>query len=448
MACMQGMNAWRARMHACNPELVSESYPLTPKENNPEALNARYGSVNLWHGSIKKDGCDRTRVRIGFVIKLTSQARIDAAYDEYLKMSQGSDLFPTVDRKLVDRESLAASHFMWVLRCCGQKFKSPLLDEPFGVGDDPVLQSFIDAGHDCIELSEDLPAEDAYIMAEYQNADQNQNAMTSYATHIRSLMRISIPLLMKHQQVLVGSLVAAVTRESCCRLNADSIAAYGKWTVRMIPLVGGKCDTCLIDEWLLFMGQEINSQELTCPPKHYEQCAKEVPLKYRYGLLNLCQIQYDTTDMQIMQQPPNIVRFIKSTEITALCGQKEKLDLAEAICIERRERLEQTITERTSKNRWIKLNRVFENQMFRLLMNKGALPDFAPGFTGTPDRKKLMVMQGEWAKWVENVEPLLAGFGASSGLFTESCVSLGEVRGWVVGTGTNQNSLKISLGLL
>ena len=149
-----------------------------------------------------------------------------------------------------------------------------------------------------------------------------------------------------------------------------------------------------------------------------------------------------------MQQPPNIVRVIKSTEITALCGQKEKLDLAEAICIERRERLEQTITERTSKNRWIKLNRVFENQMYRLLMNKGALPDFAPGFTGTPDRKKLTAMQGAWAKWVENVEPLLAGFGASNGLFTESCVSRGEVRGWVVGTGTNQNSLKIIVGLL
>ena len=40
-------------------------------------------------------------------------------------------------------------------------------------------------GHTYIRLSEKLPADDAYLIAEWQNADQNQNQVNSLAQHVR-----------------------------------------------------------------------------------------------------------------------------------------------------------------------------------------------------------------------------------------------------------------------
>ncbi len=270
-------------------------------------------------------------LRFAIDFKTPQHVRENIAFN--LSLGDGTDLYPPVVQSRMARATLAGSHLTLLLRCLRSGMKSSLIGTCFVVGDgDPDLKKVVDEGHSYWLLSEDITEEEAVLLSEWRNSDQNQNQCNSEMQLIKSIQRICTKelSLLPHAsgQIKVAAIVQKVASTSCIRIPHNTIGNLSKFVLEMG--ISG-----YIDELASFHANCVNPSELSCSPSWYNDLTANIPKKYVLTRLNLAISQYNPECVTERMRPmPDNCKFISSAELATL-GQSTDRELSFLSCVNR-----------------------------------------------------------------------------------------------------------------
>ena len=163
--------------------------------------------------SICRDGFDKRRPHPGFAIQMESTEMIAANIAFNKKLADGTDTYPPLVVSHMTRATLAGSHLTLLLRCLRSGMKSSLLGTSFTINDDDDdLKKVVADGHCYWLLSEKITEEDAVLLSEWRNSDQNQNQFNSEMQLIKNIQRICL----KEQSLANGQVKLATVVQKVC----------------------------------------------------------------------------------------------------------------------------------------------------------------------------------------------------------------------------------------
>ena len=196
-------------------------------------LNVHYIHEDLGPRILSK-GCDLSRPNPGLIRRLgTTESKRDVIRYSQTLMKQVPGWLPPIECTENDdvRECLGGQHLTTTIHCysCGMRSPTGFI---FAVpDDDDEFPVWLKSGHEYIELDSTLSDEDATFVAEYVNADQNQNNFNSEMHFQRQVRTAAEPILSKTPYVKPAAIVHAVIAASSVKLRPESISDMAVWVV-------------------------------------------------------------------------------------------------------------------------------------------------------------------------------------------------------------------------
>ena len=128
---------------------------------NGAPLNAQV-IHGVQHPSFAGSGFDPNRLHDGVAISFTDNIKLKLHIDHNLGFSQGSNMYPPMDIKKVNKMTLAGSHTSCTLLCFMIGFVNPLSGFKYLVpDDDDQLRHYSVKGHRYVLLTCDIPEDEA-----------------------------------------------------------------------------------------------------------------------------------------------------------------------------------------------------------------------------------------------------------------------------------------------
>ena len=162
--------------------------------------------------NVQKDGFDPRRARPGIVIHCATAEKVarQLAYNESC-FESAPGMWPPIDREKMLYFSLAFSHMTIKLRLHEANHTCTSTGRCFkAISDDSELQYAIATGHSYIVLSEDTTDEEAKILSEWYNSDQDQNNSSTEASLLRSIASVCRPMLASGPHIKVATVTQQV----------------------------------------------------------------------------------------------------------------------------------------------------------------------------------------------------------------------------------------------
>ena len=141
------------------------------------------------------EGFDPKRPRPGVVIHYKSEAKLKQLVEDNLAASRDDPHMPPVLPDRMAYAALGGNHMTTGLRLFRHSVPKASGGGNFCVGDDKELAAVVEHGHKYIVLREDIPDEDARLVCEWLNSDQNQNSGNSeiqLLAQIQSVLRLIV----------------------------------------------------------------------------------------------------------------------------------------------------------------------------------------------------------------------------------------------------------------
>ena len=219
--------------------------------------------------SILQDGYDARRPLPGVCI-LKSERKLPDLLDWNDSFSKGDNRYPTVNRSSMNKGSLAATHLVFTLRCFQEEMMSPITGLRFAV--DPVdtaLANAVSRGHVWYILSDELPEQEAIMISEYRNSDNNTNQFKHEMEHIRGIQRVCLKEMDTAKSVVLSTVLAKAMAHLQVPVVSSTMLSLAKFVVDLGAGV-------MVDEVCEFHSSEINPGDLTLPHVVFDEVTKSV----------------------------------------------------------------------------------------------------------------------------------------------------------------------------
>ena len=375
--------------------------------------NRKGQSPNLMyiHGplfdNMKKDGFDPKRAKPGLAIVYSSGPKLDAALDYNKRIAEfAPGMWPPVDAEHMRHFTLSFSHMTIKLRLHEAASVCELTGKSFKVDkdDDEDLHYVAKEGHEYIALSEDTTEEEAQLLSDWYNSDQDQNTGSSEASILKTIQLVVQAMVRESKLLRVSSVVQKVAEQSIVKINPLAIGHYAKFVIEL-----GAED--LIDEWLMFFSTNVNPIDLACPPALFNSITTELGKYAPLVKVNVAQIIYDPSVVQINQRPiPDSVKFVTAKEIENVAKDNTKVLTVEAFLKANRALTQNIICKHTSKQFFLTVIRMFEHNVVRLVFGKPLLPDYkvSKSVFGKFTAGKMNILQYDWVMHLQSMRTALS----------------------------------------
>lgn len=186
-------------------------------------------------------------------------------------------------------------------------------------------------------MREDTPDDACKLLAEWSNADQDQNAATSDG---QLLLKISAAVVTEQKrtglsQVNTSIVISNVLGNSLVKLTSSTVACY----VKLILALG--VNSVYSQEFFAFLANHVRSGEISVPTSVMEETVKSIGSANVLVMLNLLELAYCSDGSQKQARPrPDIAKFITTSDITALAKAGGKLKLINDFLTANREKTE------------------------------------------------------------------------------------------------------------
>ena len=361
------------------------------------------------HKQLDADGYDPNRPHVGIATNYKSPEK-SAANLKHNKSISNSMHPPILDARMT-RGCLAFQHMSILFRCYKHEIVSTITGRKYIIKDDEDLKYNVTNGHFFWLLAEEISEDEARLVAQWYNSDQNQNHLNDVVEHIRSVQRVCRKEMeiTCGAQVKLSSVIAKVTAASIVKIMPDHVGALARFILNL----GARA---YVDEFLHWHANTVNPTELTVAAGWFGEASKHINKMYGLFLLNLAEVAYNTEGAEKQARPqPDIARFISLPEIITIGKNKERLDMCEPFMAETRKLGNQFMTGKVDKASTTSYLRLLEHQVVRLAMSKGPDVTFVTGVSGAPTVDKLKTLRSNWCKHVASICPPLVGVGGCFG---------------------------------
>ena len=224
--------------------------------DNNRVPNMPYAHCDLAAGIIK-DGFDKSRPQVGFVVELTNEEDIERLCAYNAKLAEGNDLYPPIVNELVRYSCLAGNHLTICFRLFKSGKKSSLTGKTFvaPAGDD-FLADVLQNGHEYYVLDSKTPAADQQFLARWKNTDQNQNQFAGMCEHLTLVHSVCSAALRECSHVKVSAIVSKIASESMVKLSPSHISNIASFVMAM-------GNSNYVEKFIHFAASFINPKELT-----------------------------------------------------------------------------------------------------------------------------------------------------------------------------------------
>ena len=353
--------------------------------------NIHYIHENL-EPNLENDGFDEMRPKPGLLKKLANPEKRKEQLDHYKKLTAGTTgLFPPLHEEQVEYSCLGGNHLTLAHRGIHCGLTSAITGKTWCTGGGKDLAKVVEIGLEYYCIDDDISDEDAKLLSEAHNSEQDQNACTGDGQNIRKVLNIFRQHQKVQKHVPVGRVIADYAAVTLVKVNTNNVAA---WTKFVSCQGAGE----LVEEFLEFISLCVNEQEIRCPPGWLEEVAKAIPEEFGITKNNLCYIQYSGEGRIVQQRPmPDTLRFISPAELTALGANKALLEMLEEFHHWNRTHIETEIAARLGALVARQSVRLLEENVTRLAINKGLKKDsFASKATGKLDNDKIIQLRKDW----------------------------------------------------
>lgn len=383
--------------------------------------NIAYIYGNLSH-NMKNDGYCQSREKIGVVLRYAAGPKLEAQrkHQQWLK-TIAPQKWPPVDEASMHDFTLANTHINIKLRLHAANHQDPSSGVSFAVEKNPIhpdhdeqLCAKLDIGLKFYVLDGDqITDEEAYIVSEWFNSDQDQNSASSECSMIQSIMLKASEMGESNSVVSLAGLVQRVTESSLVKLRPNTVAAFARWVMDYMST------PTYITDWVEFISEEVDTGNISASPNFFESVAKLLGTQNRELKLNVCQIVYDPSVVDRRQRPqPDGCQFVVTKDIEALAKDEAKTKLVNDMLKENCDKfgplLKAHVTEQMSK----KMLRLLNHNITRLALGKPLLKDFKlpKSVLGKWDPEKVPTIRAAWAAHIQSTWASLSNFATDAGL--------------------------------
>ena len=411
------------------------------------------------HSQISSDGMDSDRCIPGIVIRYTTKELVKKQLDHQMKIaSSRPQAWPPVFAEEMNNFSLAGTHFTLLMRLSESEQVSALTNRPFSPpSNDPTWIEMIEQGHLYWILSEETTQEEAYIISEWRNSDQNQNQANNESTLIKNCENAIIDesrLNPSAKALPVVTIIQRADRDSIVKLKPTGIGSCAKFVSAL-----GAPTTSYTEEFLQFHSTFVNPRELACSPSFFEDCARALGKTRQILMLSVARAQYDQTMcLQQVRPQPDTCRLISCNDLNALAKREQELDKYEELRKSLREQVKPYIMNKLNVYEFYNIMLPFELLVARLLLNKGKPPEcllwrscrafFEPNVHGHLTEARFETLKQKWAVQVQTAYPELAAFTADCGISVDQVLVAveGPMDMVSIGDSEQQSALLQELG--
>jgi hypothetical protein len=272
-------------------------------------------------------------------------------------------------------------------------------------------------------LAEAITAEDATLLSEWRNSDQNQSQFNSEMQLIRSIQRVCNFELQLNSQVKLATIVAKITCNSLVKLQPNTVGALSKFVMEM-----GSGE--YIDQLANWHANNVNPQEISCSTKFYEDVTTSVHKRFVLVRLGICIAQYNNDCVTERTRPlPDSCKFISGAELASIAKMPDVLDKTEKFLVETRTAVQPIMTKLSTPSTAMNFIHLFETQVVRFILNKPPHAGFA-GVVGKFDELKLLQVRINWLLHIQGSCDSLQNL-ASEAFIRLQIVSLLRVVHWL-----------------
>lgn len=381
-------------------------------------------SMQYIHGAltnnVKKDGFDAKRARPGIVVEMTSQSKLTESLDFNRKIADYSPgLWPAIDAEIMKFFTLSFTHMTIKLRLHEAGHVCEATGQSFVVDpkEDPDLAYVVSEGHEYIVLSEDTTPEEAQLISDWYNSDQDQNNSSSEASLIRTIQLVVQELQKSSKIIKTAQVIQKVTERSIVKVNPSTIGYFAKFVIDL-----GGAD--MVDEWLTHFAVAVNPCELACPPSFFNELAAAFGVSSPLTKVNIAQVVYDGSVVERKPRPiPDTCKFITGREVELLCKDVAKVTAVETFLRNNRLATQAVITTQTSHQFFITALRPLEHNVVRLALGKTLLKSmpFPKSVLGKFSEEKLITLQSAWLQHLQSTWSHLATIAKDAGIDIEVC---------------------------
>jgi len=353
--------------------------------------NMRYLHENL-EPNQEVDGFDELRPKPGVLKKLSEPVQKKRQIDYNKELMAGTTgLYPALYEELIEYSCLGANHLTLSHRGIHSKLVSSITGKAWSTNGCKNLDRVLQIGLEYYIFDDKISDDDAKLVSEAHNAEQDQNAVTGDGQNIRKVLNIFQGLQKIQKHVPVGRVIADYAACTLVKVNTNNVAAWVKF-------VSSQGAGRLVEEFLDFISRCVNEQEVRCPPSWLDELARAIPEEFGITKNCLCYIQYSGDGRIVQQRPmPDTLRFVSAAEMTALGANKPLLTMVEDFHLWNRIHIETEfkaiIGTAMARQNLVQL----EENVTRLAISKGLRKGtFATKASGKLDGEKLVQLRKDW----------------------------------------------------
>lgn len=248
-----------------------------------------------------------------------------------------------------------------------------------------------------IELSPDTPDDVAIEISVWYNLTNDSNQVTHEIAHIVGIEKVCIKESETAKVVVLSTVVAKAMHELGPKTQSTSVMLHLARYVSVSGLEGE------VKRLVDFHSAEVNPNELTVAATTFGEVAQQLPKDAKTFKTDLMMLAYNAQGcIQKVRPQPDIADFIQVKDIKSLGGRQAEVMLVNGRLqkLYLNEQLQLDSFMPNSKARSIL--RTCSFQILRLMLNKGALPDFNPvAKAGIMDKEKVDTIILQWKLWVQ-----------------------------------------------
>ena len=224
---------------------------------------------------------------------------------------------------------------------------------------DIELQHVVNTGHEWIELDENTTDEEAALVSEWLNADQQQNNSNSEASLIRVINNAIQDAKLLKQSLKIGQIVAKIQENWVLKVSGTNVAQLAKFVLDLEH-------SWRVEEYLNFHSLCVEPTELAAPPSLFEEISK-LPENKPLLKINVAQVAYEPScRIENIRPTPDRCNFITTKHLAALGKDIKKCDEIEAKLESNRSAFLEELSQRgTGKGFALNAVRIYEHNVIR-----------------------------------------------------------------------------------
>jgi len=255
--------------------------------------------------------------------------------------------------------------------------------------------------------------EEAFIVSDWFNSDQDQNSASSEVSMIRTLQLKAMEMSQTMTSVKLPSLAQAVSEASLVKLRPNTVAALARWVLDYMDAPE------YIDDWVDYISEEVDTGEISASPMFFESISKTLGVANRDLKLNICQILYDPSVVDRRQRPqPDGCQFVTPKDVEVLAKDSAKVEDVNKLLKQNCDKFLPILKAQVAEPMAKKLLRLLNHNVTRLSLGKPLLQVFKlpKSVYGKWDIAKIPLMTAAWATYIQSSWSSLSNFATAAGL--------------------------------